>query len=102
MLKYIIIRTQDQHGTNHDLPVLFPTAINHKEMYDSTRRAIRKSGTGHIWQECVGAGFCQVTGDIITCSGRSESLDIACRPLLDEQAIMRAEAFSKTNIETME
>jgi hypothetical protein len=89
VMKYIVIRSEDQRGHLHELPIMFPYVLIHKEMKECTWRALMESD--HRFIECIGAGFCTIQNNRIKCYGESESLGIKSRGKIDEQAFDRCE-----------
>lgn len=92
VMKYVVLKSEDEQGNIHELPIMFPYVLIHKEMKECGWRALMKSE--HSFIECVGAGFCSFTvlGDgssHVTCYGESESLGIQSRYELDNLAFAR-------------
>lgn len=94
LMKYVVLKSEDEHGHIHELPIMFPYVLIHKEMKECGWRALMQSE--HRFIECVGAGFCNLDkgskGELIVrCHGESESLGIKSRGALDEAAFSRCE-----------
>ena len=89
VMKYIVIRSEDVRGNLHELPVMFPYVLIHREMKECVWRALMESD--HRFIECIGAGFCTIQNNRIKCYGESESLGVKSRGKTDEQAFDRCE-----------
>jgi len=95
-MKYIVIKSEDRNGRVHELPVMFPYVLVHKEMKECVWRALMESD--HRFIEVVGAGFCTVENNVVKCYGESESLGISSRGKLDTQAFDRCERSETSTI----
>lgn len=74
--KYIILKGRHQDtGVDHELPVIFPNIMVHKEVAESL---CRHEDFGFL--QAVSAGFVSFTPRGPECHGRSESLNLNSRP----------------------
>lgn len=95
-MKYIVVKSEDRYGNIHELPVMFPYVLVHREMKECAWRALIESE--HRFIEVVGAGFCTVENNAVKCYGESESLGISSRGKLDTQAFDRCERSETSTI----
>lgn len=95
-MKYIVVKSEDAHGRIHELPVMFPYVLVHKEMKECVWRSLMEAE--HRFIEVVGAGFCTVENNFVNCYGESESLGIRSRGKLDTQAFDRCERSETSTI----
>lgn len=95
-MKYIVVKSEDRNGRIHELPVMFPYVLVHREMKECVWRALMESE--HRFIEVVGAGFCTVENNAVKCYGESESLGISSRGTLDTQAFDRCERSETSSI----
>lgn len=95
-MKYIVVKSEDYRGNIHELPVMFPYALVHKEMKECVWRSLMDAE--HRFIEVVGAGFCTVENSRVKCYGESESLGIRSRGVLDTQAFERCERSETSTI----
>lgn len=91
-MKYIVgLCREFEDGRWHELPIMFPQALVHKEMAEQLTRIARKCDL--MLYEIVGAGFCYVGDGEVVCEGRSESLSIKSRGALDTAAFARCNSY---------
>ena len=97
--KYVVVQAVHRDdNTFHEVPMMFPCIITHKDMFERTQRAFHENNLRPM--KVVGAGFCALDraydGGIV-CYGRSESLGVASRGTEDESAFARC---TKSQIST--
>lgn len=96
VMKYIVLKTEDSNGKFHELPIMFPYVLVHKEMKECTWRALCESE--HRMVEVLGAGFCTTENNQVKCYGESESLGIKSRGVQDQQAFARCQRSETSTI----
>lgn len=96
VMKYIVLKTEDSDGNYHELPIMFPYVLVHKEMKECTWRALCESD--HRMVEVLGAGFCTTENNKVKCYGESESLGIKSRGEQDQSAFARCQRSESSTI----
>ena len=81
-MKYIMFRRQ-VGDMQQDIPVMFPNTLNHSEVAEALKNAVRVNGGPD--PVVVGAGEVILAG--ATCVGSSESLGVKSRGRVDARII---------------
>lgn len=82
-MKYIVLK-HTIGGVKRELPIIFPTSINHDDMATVTKCIFDED---NVETEVVSAGFVEVNARMY-CTGKSETLSIESRGH-DDSVLMR-------------